>query len=248
MPQWQPERCLATFPANGNRKSEEELEEMQKEITKEKINLEKYKGNPVPVDAAPIERLKENLNNRQEICIYDEKMQEEFVVHFACAHKLKLRLLVHFYAFIFMEDWREDLWMKRFMRDHMRYNDDIQCAAARVVHAMRKIARERDPTGNPNGFFDTFHVRRGDFQYKNTRISAEELYENSKDQLTPNATIFIATDERDKSFFDPLRKHYAIYTLDDFMQDLEGVNTNYFGMIDQLVASRGRIFFGCWFR
>jgi len=25
------------------------------------------------------------------------------------------------------------------------------------------------------------------------------------------------------------------------------VNTNYYGMIDQLVASRGRVFFGCWF-
>ena len=31
------------------------------------------------------------------------------------------------------------------------------------------------------------------------------------------------------------------------MELLEGVNTNYFGMVDQLIASRGRIFFGCWF-
>jgi hypothetical protein len=35
--------------------------------------------------------------------------------------------------------------------------------------------------------------------------------------------------------------------LDDFPDLLEGVNTNYFGMVDQLIASRGRIFFGCWF-
>jgi hypothetical protein len=25
-------------------------------------------------------------------------------------------MLVHFYAFLFFEDWREDLWMKRYVR------------------------------------------------------------------------------------------------------------------------------------
>jgi hypothetical protein len=31
-------------------------------------------------------------------------------------------MLVHFYAFLFFEDWREDLWMKRYvcMRTHWR--------------------------------------------------------------------------------------------------------------------------------
>lgn len=96
-------------------------------------------------------------------------------------------------------------------------------------------------------FCPRFHIRRGDFQFKTTRISAEEIYENSKDELTPNSTIFIATDERDKNFFNPLRSHYDLLFLDDFKQELEGVNTNYFGMVDQLIASRGRIFFGCWF-
>lgn len=128
-----------------------------------------------------------------------------------------------------------------------RYIDQIQCAAARVVAAIRAHARKRDPLGNPDGLFDSFHIRRGDFQFKTTRIPAEEIFENSKDELTPNTTIFIATDERDKRFFDPLRKHYNLLFLDDFPELLEGVNTNYFGMVDQLIASRGRIFFGCWF-
>lgn len=87
----------------------------------------------------------------------------------------------------------------------------------------------------------------GDFQFKNTRIDAEEIFKNSHEQLTPDSTIFIATDERDKSFFDPLKKHYHIRFLDDFKDELKDVNSNYFGMIDQLVASRGRVFFGCWF-
>ena len=136
--------------------------------------------------------------------------------------------------------------MKRFIRDHVRYIDEVQCAAARIVAAVRDHVRKRDPK-NAQGIFDTFHIRRGDFQFKDTRIPANEILANSKDQLTPNSTIFIATDERDKKFFDPFREAgYDILFLDDFMDKLKDVNTNYYGMIDQLIASRGRIFFGCW--
>ena len=73
-----------------------------------------------------------------------------------------------------------------------------------------------------------------------------EIYKNIKDKIQEGATVFIATDERNKKFFDPLRNHFNVFFLDDFQTELEGVNTNYFGMIDQLVASRGRLFFGCW--
>jgi hypothetical protein len=154
-----------------------------------------------------------------------------------------LVLLVHFYAFLFFEDWKEDVWMKRFMRDHVRYSDEIQCAAARVVQSMREYAKSK---GSADGVFDTFHVRRGDFQFKRTRINATEILHNVQEVLENKAIVFVATDERDKKFFDPLREHYDIKFLDDFKPVLEGVNTNYFGMIDQLVASRGRKFFGCW--
>lgn len=114
----------------------------------------------------------------------------------------------------------------------MHYVDEIQCPAARLVAAIREHVRKRDPS-NTNGDFDTFHIRRGDFQFKATRIGADEIYENSKDELTPNSTIFIATDERDKKFFDPMRAHYDLLFLDDFKDELKGVNTNYYGM-DQL--------------
>ena len=109
------------------------------------------------------------------------------------------------------------------------YVDEIQCAAARLVGAIREYARKRDPN-NTNGDFDAFHIRRGDFQFKATRIGADEIYENSKQELQPNSTIFIATDERDKKFFDPLRAHYDLLFLDDFKDELKDVNTNYYGV------------------
>ena len=117
-----------------------------------------------------------------------------------------------------------------------RYIDEIQCAAARIVHAMREYDKSRSENfpGHKmigNGDFDTFHIRRGDFQFKRTRIDANEIYQNVKGYITPSATIFIATDERDKSFFDDLKKHYDVKFLDDFLEELKGVNTNYYGMI-----------------
>jgi GDP-fucose protein O-fucosyltransferase len=133
--------------------------------------------------------------------------------------------------------------MKRFMRDHVRYVDEIQCAAARIVHAMHEYAQSK---GVASGEFNTFHIRRGDFQFKQTRIDAAEIYQNVKDTMPEKSIVFVATDERDKKFFDPLREHYDIKFLDDFKDVLQNVNTNHFGMIDQLVASRGKLFFGCW--
>jgi GDP-fucose protein O-fucosyltransferase len=160
-----------------------------------------------------------------------------------------------------------------FIRDHVRYTDEIQCAAARVVAAVRKHAREKDPAGNPNGVFDAFHVRRGDFQYKATRVDADVLLSMAQRQIPDGTTLYMATDERDKSFFSPLKEHYDLVFLDDFHDEaLVGINTNFYGatiaffrlpampvtfahnivlyvtgMIDQLVATRSRTFFGCWF-
>lgn len=130
------------------------------------------------------------------------------------------------------------------MRDHLRYVDEIQCAAARVVKAVRQKAREH---GNEDGIFDTFHIRRGDFQYKDTRINAFTIYDNIKDLITEGATIYIATDEQDKTFFKVFHKHYNVYFLDDFKHELEGVNTNFYGMLDQRIASRGRRFIGTYY-
>jgi hypothetical protein len=79
------------------------------------------------------------------------------------------------------------------------------------------------------------------------RVGIDVIFNNTFDLLEENSTIYIATDERDKPFFDVLRKRYKIYFMDDFKDFLTDVNTNYFGMIDQLVASRGRTFIGTFF-
>lgn len=247
---WNPEDCVAAFPQSDSPADMQALVDLKEHIETNGGGFPKfdaYVGKPNPVDASAEERLKENWAERKELCLYTPELQQTAWVHFPYGGEYKSRLLVHFYGFLFFQDWKHDLWMKRFVRDHVRYIDEIQCAAARVVQALRQRVKER--TSGKSSDFDTMHVRRGDFQYKVTRAEANDIYEMTSKQIPDNTTVYIATDERNKAFFRPLQDKYDVVFLDDLIKAgiLEGVNTNYYGMIDQLVASRGRIFFGCWF-
>lgn len=133
--------------------------------------------------------------------------------------------------------------MKRFVRDHVRYIDEIQCAAARIVHAVRQRSQQK----GMDGIYDSFHIRRGDFQYKKTRVSAQVIYDMAHNEIPDGTLVYVATDERNKDFFQDMAHHWDLVYLDDYVHLLPGIDTNFYGMIDQLVASRGRTFFGCWF-
>jgi len=240
---WDFGECIVAFPKQTGSGTANELKGILQDILNEggggAARERSYDGNPTPVDASPRDRMREMLSHRQNLCVYNNTLQQAPLFHFPGGGKY--RLLVHFYAFMFFEDYKQDLWTKRFVRDHLRYVDEIQCAAARVVAAVREKARQH---GNSEGLFDTFHIRRGDLQYKDCFIEADEILENVQDKLEEKSTIFIATDERNMTYFDPLRKHYHIYFLDDFMDEVGDINKNFYGMLDQRIASRGRNFFG----
>ena len=240
--------CVMVFPEKAGKEAVKSMQAIYDTMDMMKQNHRlpsQYRNNPRQVDSSTKERLHEILSFRKEICMYSEDMQNSKVMHFMGDNDSGARLLVHFYAFLFFEDWKQELWTKRYVRDHLRYVDAIQCGAASIVHAVRQKAIEN---GNPDGRYDSMHVRRGDFQYKQTRIPAEEILANIAERFTENSTVFIATDERNRTFFDPLREHYHLCFLDDFVHLLpEGFNKNYYGMLDQRIASRGRIFFGAYY-
>ncbi len=83
-------------------------------------------------------------------------------------------------------------------------------------------------------------------QFKSVKISAEEWYKNLNHTFLENEILYIATDERNKTFFDPIKEHMDIRFLDDYweMAKLSEVDPNYMGMIDTIIASRGRVFGG----
>ena len=162
-PLWDPDHCIAAFPRSGNPDDAKDLHKMLEVIKAEEVGprrerMGRYVDDPTPVNASTIDRMREALDIRRELCIYDHEMQAAPVLHFMCYHKMRVRLLTHFYSFVFFEDWKQQLWTNRFVRDHLRYLDELQCAAARVVDKLRTIARME---GQQNGEFDTFHVRRG---------------------------------------------------------------------------------------
>jgi len=167
------------------------------------------------------------------------------------AQKKEFRLLTHFYNMLYFSDPAVGNYFKRFVRDFLHYNDVISCAAGKIVKAVQKEAMSLgfslDEEGG--GGYSAMHVRRGDLQYKRVKIPAKEWYDNTKEVWSDKEILYIATDERNKTFFDDLAVHYQLRFLDDYwdLAGLSGLDGNYMGMIDTVVASRARAFAGTWF-
>jgi hypothetical protein len=155
---------------------------------------------------------------------YDTAMKEAPLIHFAASvdgGPNSYRMLYHFYAAILFTDSAIDNYFKRFVRDFMRYNDRIYCAAGKVVRALQKEGMERgfklDDEGV--GSYSSLHVRRGELQYNEVKIPAEEWLNNTKELWQPNEILFIATDEKNKTFFDPIAKYYQVRFLDEYWDE-----------------------------
>ncbi len=244
----------AAFPSSKSHNDVQKLHDMMNKIVKDGLpDPFKLTGKPRSVRGSAIDRLRENVASREELCIYDEELQNATVIHFSPEKNIGARMLIHFYGFAFFEDWKQDLWSKRFVRDHIRYNDEIMCAASRIIQAVNDRAIKRNPKlkqpkgGGPTGLFDAIHVRRGDFQFKETKISGEKMYEISKEYLTPNKTVYIATDEKNKYFFRSFDENYDVVYLDDFKHLIPDINVNYYGMVEQIVCAHSDVFYGTWF-
>ncbi len=158
---WKPMDSISWIPSNTSDLGPQRRQNVQNFVnhvsTLPKVDDH---GKPPPVDAPVLDRLKEHLIGRTKICFYDEKMQEAKAVHFKHDWQTGDRFLLPFYSFHFFEDWKEELWTKRFVRDHLHYSNELFCAAARVVSELRRKAREHDPIGNNDGRFHTskYHV------------------------------------------------------------------------------------------
>jgi hypothetical protein len=116
-PPWDHTKCFSIFPSSVKDSVVPPFLDALEEI------YEKGNSNinfPLPVNGSLHDRLHEIIARRQQLCVYHEGMQREHVIHFTSDPK-KIRLLAQFYTFVFFEDWRLDLWMKRFMRDHGAY-------------------------------------------------------------------------------------------------------------------------------
>jgi len=191
------------------------------------------------------EKVKQFCDRRNPI-FFGNELASAPLIHFHAGEKHH-RLLNHFYTFLYFTDTKLDHFFKRFVRDFLHYTDTIWCAAGKVIQLLEEESTKLAGNGKPS--FSTMHVRRGDFQYKKVKITAEDWYNNTKDLFQQNEIIYIATDEKNRTFFQPLQKHYNVRFLSDFSDSasLNELDPNLMGMIDTIIASRGRLFVGTWF-
>jgi hypothetical protein len=171
---------------------------------------------------------------------YTKEMQEVLVMHFSGDYG-RGRMLTHPYAWIAHADRSRDDFSKRFVRDALHYHSGIYCKARDVISLILADAG--------SGGFSTMHVRRGDLQFTEVKISAEKLLQGVENHLLPGETLYIATDEADKSFFAPFHDAgYKVKMLQDYYTraGLAHINQNYVGMIESIVAAHGRTFTGTY--
>lgn len=163
------------------------------------------------------------------------------------AAKPKTRMLAHFYGYMLFTDPSYDNYFKRFVRDLLHFKYEYFCAAGKIITAVQSVGAELGFIADSEGVggYSSLHIRRGDFQYKKMRLSSEEWYNNVKDILEKNEVLYISTDEKDKSFFEPFKKNgHKLFFLSDFEPHVEGLDPYHLGMVESIVAARGRAFIG----
>ena len=169
---------------------------------------------------------------KNKMYVVSEKELNAPIIHFLGSGDR--RLIQYFSSKIYFESEEMHKYVRSFIRNHVKYNDEIFNYAENVILNLDK---------NHPGWCSV-HLRRGDFQYKDTRISVNELLESLQKKIPTGTHLYIATDEKDKSFFSLLHNYYSINFFDDF--DLDIKNKNHIGMIEQIIASRGKIFYGTY--
>jgi len=208
---------------------------------------------------------------RRQIIPYDKSMHAHRAIYFPGDYGVKTRILSHFYTYLFWEQEKREHFYRRFVRDRLHYVDEIFCAAGQVVKLLHEEAVElavkeglprshlSDMTENPKTrggdtnvgpTYFAYHVRRGDFQYRDTRISAEKILGSTKHLLDAHSNrtrlIYIATDEMNSSFFDPFREHFTVRLLRDYYPktSLSSIDKNLIGMVEQVIAANAHTFIG----
>ena len=178
-----------------------------------------------PVDADAKAHVETYCGSKRDIVYWSKEMNDPNVLFFDTAKK-EMRLLTHYYGMIHFTNPKLDHHYKRFVRDYLHYHDAIYCAAGKIVKAVQAEAmatRNMAPDEEGAGGFSALHVRRGDLQYKKVKISAQEWYDNTAEVWQPKEILYVATDERNKTFFVDLAKHHDLRYLDDYW-DLAGLS------------------------
>jgi hypothetical protein len=177
-------------------------------------------------------------NPSRQMMEYDQELHKERALYFY-GRPEENRLLTHFYRYLYWDDFHTEQIYKRLARDRLRYKDEIFCAAGKIVALLHRDSNVLDGKGvqlksnhsplsmggntNENSTYFAMHVRRGDFQYDQMRLSSEELYEQTKHFFNSSISkiIYISTDEYNHSYFAPfMRPPFVVKFLVEYQNRL----------------------------
>lgn len=202
---------------------------------------------------------------------YDANLHQEIAIYFPGDYRNSHRLLVHYYAYLYWENQHLGRQYRRLVRDRLHYHDLIFCAAGdlvELIHADAAIVSDKSPPNprynhhyitsggdtNIDATYYALHIRRGDFQYPHTQLSAQQIWKNIEHLLNPNITklIYIATDESNHNFFKDFNptKIFTIKFLSDYLSGMrkrssqKKINMNHIGMIEQVICANAHTFIG----
>jgi hypothetical protein len=120
---WSYDQCVAVFPSAPGRDAAQRMESYFHQVLDQdidqyrnesqrpragqylplwKIRPSSYDGHPTPVHASVVDRMSEIMAHRQTVCIYHPELQQSKVLHIRGEQSTGYRLLIHFYAFVFL--------------------------------------------------------------------------------------------------------------------------------------------------
>src|ERR1035441_10569935 len=169
------------------------------------------------------DRRREFAAGRQHFVELTPEMEDCPVLHLVAS-------LEHFYAFLFLEDDSLSYASKRLVRDQLSLKGSIVAAAAQASAFL--------------GDYCALHVRRNDFLelYPQQIIPASRILGNLLQRVPAGCCLYIASDEKDRRFFDDLRPHYDIRFVEEL--DVPPMPPASLASVEQLICAQAKLFVG----
>ena len=131
-------------------------------------------------------------------------------------------------VFFLFSDPRDERRARTLIRDAIRYRREIIGLAEAALQSPVLAGKD----------YSAMHIRRGDFQYDETWIDAGSIVAHTENLFRPGQTIYIATDEQDPAFLQPLRGRYDIVTLGQLNADVvSAIPYHWLGIVETLICA-----------
>jgi hypothetical protein len=131
-------------------------------------------------------------------------------------------------VFFLFADPGDERRARALIRDAIRYRSEI-------IELAEAALQSPGLAGKP---FGAIHIRRGDFQYDKTRVSAASIVAHTANLFHAGQTIYVATDEQDSEFLGPLRDRYDVVTLEQLDSALvSAIPYHWLGIVETLICA-----------